>query len=146
MYLANTTRPIAFSVNLLAKYISAPTMRYQNGIKHMSLFYSKDCSPDLIGHADVRHLNKEQDTVRTLFPDPNTNIELEIQDNYDYMTGFVNEYRIFGCNLEFITTKSQEGSQFSRGLDGIGGILRYQLDVRAFDNLSDDGEIYEDSE
>ncbi|PHU05441.1 Eukaryotic peptide chain release factor subunit 1-3 [Capsicum chinense] len=94
----------------------------------------------------LRHLNKEQDTVRTLFPDPNTNIELEIQDNYDYMTGFVNEYRIFGCNLEFITTKSQEGSQFSRGLDGIGGILRYQLDVRAFDNLSDDGEIYEDSE
>ncbi|KAF3657742.1 hypothetical protein FXO38_13547 [Capsicum annuum] len=54
MYLANTIRPdIAFSVNLLARYIFAPTRRHQNGIKHMSLFYSKDCSPDLIGHADV---------------------------------------------------------------------------------------------
>ncbi|KAM3341730.1 hypothetical protein P3S68_026696 [Capsicum galapagoense] len=57
MYLANTTRPIAFSVNLLARYISAPTMRHRNGIKHMSLFYSKDCSPDLIGHADVGYLS-----------------------------------------------------------------------------------------
>ena len=57
MYLSNTTRPIAFSVNLLARYISAPTMRHQNGIKHMSLFYSKDCSPDIIGHADVGYLS-----------------------------------------------------------------------------------------
>ncbi|KAM3237023.1 hypothetical protein P3L10_012052 [Capsicum annuum] len=57
MYLANTTRSIAFSVNLLARYISAPTMRHRNGIKHMSLFYSKDCSPDLIGHTDVGYLS-----------------------------------------------------------------------------------------
>ena len=56
MYLANTTRPIAFSVNLLARYISAPTMRHQNGIKHMSLFYSKDCSLNLISYADAGYL------------------------------------------------------------------------------------------
>ena len=53
MYLANYTQPaIAFSVNLLAKYSSAPTQRHWNGIKHilrylqgttdMSLFYSKE--------------------------------------------------------------------------------------------------------
>ena len=52
MYLANYTRPdIAFSVNLLARYSSAPTKRHWNGIKHvlrylrgtcdMGLFYSK---------------------------------------------------------------------------------------------------------
>ncbi|PHT31810.1 Polyadenylate-binding protein 8 [Capsicum baccatum] len=34
MYLANTTRPdIAFSVNLLARYICAPSRRHRNGIK-----------------------------------------------------------------------------------------------------------------
>ncbi|KAM3364043.1 hypothetical protein P3S68_018897 [Capsicum galapagoense] len=57
MYLANTTRPIAFLVNLLARYISAPTMKHQNGKQHMSLFYFKDCSPDIIGHADVGYLS-----------------------------------------------------------------------------------------
>ena len=52
MYLANCTHlDIAFSVNLLAKYNSAPTRRYWNGIQHilrylrgttnMSLFYSR---------------------------------------------------------------------------------------------------------
>jgi hypothetical protein len=34
MYLANNTRPdIAFVVNLLARYIAAPTMRHLNGVK-----------------------------------------------------------------------------------------------------------------
>ena len=53
MYLANCTRPyIAFSINLLARYSSAPTRRHWNGIKHvlrylcrttsMSLFYSRE--------------------------------------------------------------------------------------------------------
>ena len=36
MYLANYTWPnIAFAVNLLARYSSAPTRRYWNGIKHI---------------------------------------------------------------------------------------------------------------
>ena len=36
MYLANYTRPdIAFYVNLLARYSSAPTRRHWNGIKHI---------------------------------------------------------------------------------------------------------------
>ena len=35
MYLANCTRPdIAFSVNLLSRYSSAPTLRRWNGVKH----------------------------------------------------------------------------------------------------------------
>jgi hypothetical protein len=36
MYLANCTWPdIAFSVNLLARYSSAPTRRHWNGVKHV---------------------------------------------------------------------------------------------------------------
>ncbi|KAM3245971.1 hypothetical protein P3L10_007738 [Capsicum annuum] len=43
----------SLSLNLLARYISTPTRRHRNGIKYMSLFYSKDSSPDPTGHADV---------------------------------------------------------------------------------------------
>ena len=64
MYLANYTGPdIAFSVNLLARYNSAPTKRHYNGIKHilrylrgtsdMGLFYSKAMEPQLLGYADA---------------------------------------------------------------------------------------------
>ena len=56
MYLANCTRPdIAFSVNLLARYSSAPTLRHWNRVKHLlrylrgtsdiGLFYSKVPKP-----------------------------------------------------------------------------------------------------
>ena len=48
--------------------------------------------------------------------------------------------------IEFVTNKSQEGSQFCRGFGGIGGILRYQLDMRSFDDFSDDGGVYDESE
>ncbi|XP_016477312.1 eukaryotic peptide chain release factor subunit 1-3-like isoform X1 [Nicotiana tabacum] len=98
------------------------------------------------GETVIKHLNKEQDTVQSNFRDPATNAELEIQDKLPLLEWFANEYRRFGCSLEFVTNKSQEGSQFCRGFGGIGGILRYQLDVRAFDDLSDEGEFYEDSD
>ena len=68
MYLVNYTRPnIAFSVNLLARYSSAPTIRHWNGIKHIlrylhgtsdiGLFYYKAMEPQLFGYADARYLS-----------------------------------------------------------------------------------------
>ncbi|XP_070007248.1 secreted RxLR effector protein 161-like [Nicotiana sylvestris] len=68
MYLANTTKSdITFSVNVLARYSSAPTRRYCNGIKHilrylkgntdMGLFYGNNCSPNLVGYADAGYLS-----------------------------------------------------------------------------------------
>lgn len=40
-----------------------------------------------------------------------------------------NNYQNFGCRLEFITDKSQEGYQFVKGFGGIGGFLRYKIEV-----------------
>ncbi|XP_059277702.1 secreted RxLR effector protein 161-like [Lycium ferocissimum] len=68
MYLANTTRlDISFSVNVLARYNCAPTRRHWNGIKHilrylegtidLGLFYSNNCSPNLVGYADAGYLS-----------------------------------------------------------------------------------------
>ena len=68
MYLANCTRPdIAFSVNLLARYSSAPTRRHWKGIQHilrylsgttdMGLFYSNKSKEKLLGYADAGYLS-----------------------------------------------------------------------------------------
>jgi len=35
----------------------------------------------------------------------------------------------FGAQIEFITDKSQEGFQFVKGFGGIGGFLRYKVDI-----------------
>ena len=68
MYLANCTRPdIVFSVNLLARYSSAPTRRHWKGIQHilrylsgttdMGLFYSNKSKEKLLGCADAGYLS-----------------------------------------------------------------------------------------
>ena len=68
IYLANCIRPnILFSVNLLARYSSAPTRRHLNSIKHilhylrgttdMSLFYSRESKQQLLGYADAEYLS-----------------------------------------------------------------------------------------
>ncbi len=41
---------------------------------------------------------------------------------------FSSNYQKFGCKLEFVTNKSQEGSQFCKGFGGVGGFLRYRCD------------------
>ena len=88
MYLANYTRlDIAFSVNLLAKYSSAPTTRHWNGIKHilrylrktsdMGLFYSKAMEPQLLSYADAGYLSdphKARSQTRYIFTYGNTAI------------------------------------------------------------------------
>ncbi|XP_069151863.1 secreted RxLR effector protein 161-like [Solanum lycopersicum] len=73
MYLVNTTRPdITFAINLLARYNSAPTRRHWSRIKHilrylkgttdMGLFYSVNCSPNLVGYADAGYLSNPPKT------------------------------------------------------------------------------------
>ncbi|CAB4263865.1 unnamed protein product [Prunus armeniaca] len=82
------------------------------------------------GEIIVKHFNKDQENNQSNFRD-SANSELEVQDKMALLEWFANEYRRFGCTLEFVTNKSQEGSQFCRGFGGIGGILRYQLDMSA---------------
>ena len=68
MYLVNYARlDIAFLVNLLASYSSAPIKRHWNEIKHvlrylygtcdMRLFYSKIMKPQFFSYADVGYLS-----------------------------------------------------------------------------------------
>jgi len=98
------------------------------------------------GEIIIKHLNKEQEADQSNFRDSETNAELEVQEKISLLEWFANEYKKFGCSLEFVTNKSQEGSQFCRGFGGIGGMLRYQLDIRSFDEASDDEGLYEDSD
>lgn len=44
-------------------------------------------------------------------------------------------YGSFGARIEFITDKSQEGFQFVKGFGGIGGFLRYKIELE--DNMVD---------
>jgi len=68
--------------------------------------------------------------------------ELETIEKQLLVEWFAENYKTFGCSLEFVTNKSQEGSQFVKGFGGIGGILRYKVDFLEHD-YDDDGDDFD---
>lgn len=75
----------------------------------------------------VVHLTSEQQRNETYFRGPD-GVELEVIEKVQLVEWFANNYKTFGTQLEFVTNRSQEGSQFCRGFGGIGGILRWKVD------------------
>jgi len=86
------------------------------------------------GEDKILHLTNEEAKNAALFVDPTTGAELEVIEKISLLEWFANNYKKFGAVLEFITNKSQEGSQFVKGFGGIGGLLRYKVDFNALDN------------
>jgi peptide chain release factor subunit 1 len=80
------------------------------------------------GEEKILHLSPEQETNESHFRDPATGVQLEIVERITLVEWLANTYKQFGAALEFVTDRSQEGSQFCRGFGGIGGILRWKVD------------------
>lgn len=54
--------------------------------------------------------------------------ELEPVESLPLSEWLANNYKRFGTELQFITDRSEEGSQFCKGFGGLGGLLRYRVD------------------
>ncbi|GAU92111.1 hypothetical protein RvY_04236 [Ramazzottius varieornatus] len=73
------------------------------------------------------------------FLDKDTGVELEVEESISLLEWLAEKYKGFGATLEIVTDKSPEGSQFVRGFGGVGGLLRYRVDLNALDtSLLDD--------
>jgi len=81
----------------------------------------------------ILHLTPEQEKDKSHFSDKETGVELELVESLPLLEWLANNYKSFGATLEIITDKSQEGSQFVRGFGGIGGILRYRVDLQSLE-------------
>jgi len=91
------------------------------------------------GEDVVKHLSKEQEANASHFVTAD-GTELEVVEKQLLVEWFANNYKNFGAQLEFVTNRSQEGSQFVKGFGGIGGILRYKVDFMEHDYDDDDEE------
>ena len=71
----------------------------------------------------------------------------KVVDPQPLLEWFAEKYRDFGANLEFVTNRSQEGAQFVKGFGGIGGLLRYKVDLESLQTVDDEeDEFYSDDE
>lgn len=97
----------------------------------------------------VIHLKPGQDEDKTHFQDKATGVDLEVKDKQTLLEWFTDNYKSFGTQLEFITNRSGEGSQFCKGFGGIGGILRWQVDFAELITVDEDasmGQTYGDDD
>lgn len=90
------------------------------------------------GEETILHLTPEQEKDKTHFTDKLTGVELELVDSMPLLEWLANNYKNFGATLEIITDRSQEGSQYVRGFGGIGGILRYKVDLQQLADLEEE--------
>ena len=88
----------------------------------------------------VLYLNEKQEKDSGSFRDGPS--ELEVVDKLSLLEWLANNFKSFGAKLQFVTNKSQEGSQFVRGFGGIGGLLRYQLDFLSMDAVEEDDDDF----
>eukprot|EP01069_Polyplicarium_translucidae_P012106 Polyplicarium_translucidae@DN474_c0_g1_i1.p1 len=96
------------------------------------------------GAERVLHLRPDEESDEQLFRDEESNVELEVFEKLSLSEWLVNTYQQFGAVLEFISDRSQEGSQYVRGFGGIGGILRYKIAFEDYEApvRSDDDEDF----
>jgi len=66
----------------------------------------------------------------------------QVIEPHSLLEWFADKYREFGANLEFVTNRSQEGAQFVKGFGGIGGLLRYKLDLQILTSIDDEEEEF----
>ena len=77
----------------------------------------------------VHYLNDQQAEDPKYFKDKETGVDLEVIQVDQLGDWLVMNYKKFGINIDFITDKSSDGFQFCKGFGGIGGFLRYKLEL-----------------
>lgn len=97
-----------------------------------------------LGEEKVLHLTPEQEKDKSHFTDNQTGVELELVESVPLLEWLANNYKNFGATLEIVTDRSQEGSQFVKGFGGIGGLLRYRVDMNSIEGDQDDDDNVDD--
>ncbi|KAG8996068.1 Polypeptide release factor (eRF1) in translation termination, partial [Tulasnella sp. 427] len=99
------------------------------------------------GEEVIIYGNKENEKDKEKFLDKSTGQEMEPSaEPQSLLEWFAERYRDFGAKLEFVTNRSQEGSQFVKGFGGIGGILRYKVDMTNLAGPEDDDDEFYDTD
>jgi len=93
------------------------------------------------GEEKVCIFNEKQEKLSENFFDKENNVELDVKEKTPLLEWLAANFKGFGTQLNFVTNKSQEGSQFCKGFGGIGGVLRYQVDFANLDAGDDDDDI-----
>ena len=87
------------------------------------------------GETRTWYLTKAQEADPKYFKDPETGTDNEVVSQESLIDWLFVNYQHYGAKIELISDKTQEGFQFVKGFGGIGGTLRYKIDI---DEIADE--------
>lgn len=93
----------------------------------------------------VKHLTPDQLKDSSHFNDESSGTKLEVIDRKQLVEWLAENYKRWGASIEFITDRSQEGSQFCKGFGGVGGILRWPVNFVELEGY-EETDIYDDDD
>lgn len=145
---------------LLSSYfneISRDTGKFCFGVRDTLCALEQGASKDLIvyenldimryevknpesGNMEVLHLTEREQEDTKNFQGKNGE-DLEVIAKESFLDWLAQHFKEFGTTLNFVTDKSQEGTQFVKGFGGIGAILRYQVEFGFDEYISDDDDF-----
>jgi peptide chain release factor subunit 1 len=78
----------------------------------------------------------------------NGHADWEVEEEGPLLDWLMDNYHNFGAKIELVSHNSPLGDQFTKGLGGLGGLLRYKLDMTAMDETDepDSSELKEDDD
>jgi peptide chain release factor subunit 1 len=134
---------------ILSKFfteIDRDTGKFCYGIRDIAYAIEQNAIDTLILYEDLEMnrltlKNRETGEVSFLFASGgqrNIGADFEVIEETSATDYFAENYNSLGFSVEFVTDKSEEGSQFCRGFGGIGAILRYKMDVYIHGEVSED--------
>merc|ERR1712050_437929 len=91
------------------------------------------------GSSDVIFVTPEEEKNPKLYRDAESGVELDIVDNRPFIEWIVENFKTFGTKLEFVSDRSQEGNQLTKGFGGIGGVLRYKVEFEMLEEPDEFG-------
>jgi peptide chain release factor subunit 1 len=95
------------------------------------------------GGNKIFHYLNSKEVLNTI--DKKTNSNMEIKDSVEWIDWIAENYKKFGTNLEFVTDRSAQGTQFVQGFGGIGCILRWNMQFEEeFEDVEDIEDIDND--
>ncbi|KAJ2813255.1 translation termination factor eRF1 [Coemansia furcata] len=100
----------------------------------------------LDGNDVERFLTPAQEGDRSNYMDKDTGVELEFKEKMPLLEWLADIYREKGAELELVTDCSSLGSQFVKGFGGIGGMLRYKMDMSHLEENNENDMYYDDDE
>lgn len=102
-----------------------------------------ECENKMSGEKKLLCLTEEQEKNKPDQLKCKDGSEFEIMKRESLLDWLVENAKGSGAKINFITNRSQEGSQFCKGFGGIGGLMRYSIEIDHLNAGEDDEEEIE---